>query len=62
MKTAFFDMWAGGEFVSHSFSVHAYVTVTPFLCADVAPLITFLKEIQDGTIVMMASFDDASTK
>lgn len=31
-------------------------------CADVAPLIAFLKEIKDGTIVMMASFDDASTK
>ncbi|XP_056877891.1 protein FAM3C [Takifugu flavidus] len=29
---------------------------------DVAPLITFLKEIQDGTIVMMASFDDVYTK
>lgn len=31
-------------------------------CVDVAPFITFLKEIEDGTIVMMASFDDASTK
>lgn len=31
-------------------------------CVDVAPLIMFLKEIEDGTIVMMASFDDASTK
>lgn len=30
--------------------------------ADVAPLITFLKDIRDGTIVMMASFDDAYTK
>lgn len=30
--------------------------------AEVAPLITFLKEIQDGTIVMMASFDDVYTK
>uniref|UniRef100_A0A3Q4ADU2 ILEI/PANDER domain-containing protein n=1 Tax=Mola mola TaxID=94237 RepID=A0A3Q4ADU2_MOLML len=29
---------------------------------DVAPLIKFVKEIEDGTIVMMASFDDASTK
>ncbi|KAM3587669.1 uncharacterized protein V6R79_011469 [Siganus canaliculatus] len=29
---------------------------------DVAPLIKFLKEIEDGTIVMMASFDDPSTK
>ncbi|XP_061570195.1 protein FAM3C [Cololabis saira] len=29
---------------------------------DVAPLIKFLKEIEDGTIVMMASFDDPATK
>ncbi|XP_059182276.1 protein FAM3C [Centropristis striata] len=29
---------------------------------DVAPFIKFLKEIEDGTIVMMASFDDPSTK
>ncbi|XP_031169407.1 protein FAM3C isoform X1 [Sander lucioperca] len=29
---------------------------------DVAPLIKFLKEIDEGTIVMMASFDDPSTK
>ncbi|XP_054656880.1 protein FAM3C isoform X2 [Dunckerocampus dactyliophorus] len=29
---------------------------------NVAPLIQFLKGIQDGTIVMMASFDDPSTK
>lgn len=29
---------------------------------DVVPLITFLKEIEDGTIVMMASFDDPATK
>ncbi|XP_022045836.1 protein FAM3C [Acanthochromis polyacanthus] len=29
---------------------------------DVAPLIKFLKEIEDGTVVMMASFDDPSTK
>ncbi|XP_069375594.1 protein FAM3C isoform X2 [Paralichthys olivaceus] len=29
---------------------------------DVAPLIKFLNEIEDGTIVMMASFDDTSTK
>ncbi|XP_067346678.1 protein FAM3C isoform X2 [Channa argus] len=29
---------------------------------DVAPLIKFLKEIEDGTVVMMASFDDTSTK
>lgn len=29
---------------------------------DVAPLINFLKEIEDGTVVMMASFDDPSTK
>ncbi|XP_041833747.1 protein FAM3C isoform X2 [Melanotaenia boesemani] len=29
---------------------------------DVAPLIKFLNEIEDGTIVMMASFDDPATK
>uniref|UniRef100_A0A3B4TAT0 FAM3 metabolism regulating signaling molecule C n=1 Tax=Seriola dumerili TaxID=41447 RepID=A0A3B4TAT0_SERDU len=29
---------------------------------DVAPLIKFLKEIEEGTVVMMASFDDPSTK
>ncbi|XP_034434539.1 protein FAM3C [Hippoglossus hippoglossus] len=29
---------------------------------DVAPFIKFLNEIEDGTIVMMASFDDSSTK
>uniref|UniRef100_A0A3Q3FEX6 FAM3 metabolism regulating signaling molecule C n=1 Tax=Kryptolebias marmoratus TaxID=37003 RepID=A0A3Q3FEX6_KRYMA len=29
---------------------------------DVAPFITFLKEIEEGTIVMMASFDDPATK
>lgn len=29
---------------------------------DVAPLIKFLKEIEDGTVVMMATFDDPATK
>ncbi|XP_028256295.1 protein FAM3C [Parambassis ranga] len=29
---------------------------------DVAPLIKFVKEIEDGTVVMMASFDDSATK
>ncbi|XP_047430954.1 protein FAM3C [Mugil cephalus] len=29
---------------------------------DVAPFIKFLNEIQDGTVVMMASFDDPATK
>ncbi|XP_072233720.1 protein FAM3C [Leuresthes tenuis] len=29
---------------------------------DVAPFIKFLNEIEDGTIVMMASFDDPATK
>nr|XP_004548364.2 protein FAM3C [Maylandia zebra]XP_004548365.2 protein FAM3C [Maylandia zebra] len=29
---------------------------------DVAPLIKFLNEIEDGTVVMMASFDDSATK
>ncbi|MCI4382184.1 hypothetical protein PGIGA_G00260390 [Pangasianodon gigas] len=29
---------------------------------DVNPLIKFLKDIEDGTVVMMATFDDSSTK
>lgn len=29
---------------------------------DVAPLIEFLKTIQDGTIVLMATYDDGATK
>lgn len=29
---------------------------------DVAPFIQFLKEIEDGTVVMMASFDDPASK
>lgn len=29
---------------------------------DVVPLIKFLKEIEDGTVVLMASFDDPATK
>lgn len=29
---------------------------------DVGPFIKFLKEIEDGTVVMMASFDDPATK
>lgn len=29
---------------------------------EVAPFIKFLKEIEDGTLVMMASFDDPATK
>ncbi|MCJ8736277.1 hypothetical protein PDJAM_G00257150 [Pangasius djambal] len=29
---------------------------------DVNPLIQFLKDIEDGTVVMMATFDDSSTK
>ncbi|KAG7497223.1 FAM3C [Solea senegalensis] len=29
---------------------------------DVAPFVKFLKDIKEGTIVMMASFDDAATK
>ncbi|XP_054480438.1 protein FAM3C isoform X2 [Anoplopoma fimbria] len=29
---------------------------------DVAPFVKFLKGIEDGTVVMMASFDDPSTK
>lgn len=30
--------------------------------SDVAPLIEFLKTIQDGTIVLMATYDDGATK
>lgn len=62
-------MWAGGGFVSCPcggvffvfFFKHRHC-YNPISCIDVAPLIKFLKEIEDGTIVMMASFDDASTK
>ncbi|NXL23126.1 FAM3C protein, partial [Setophaga kirtlandii] len=32
------------------------------LVNDVAPLIEFLKTIQDGTIVLMATYDDGATK
>lgn len=32
------------------------------LAADVAPMIKFLKEIEEGTIVIMAAFDDPATK
>lgn len=46
----------GRLFFAHG---HCYNHVS---CVDVAPFISFLKEIEDGTIVMMASFDDASTK
>lgn len=33
-----------------------------FFCLDVSLLIKFLKDIEDGTVVMMATFDDSSTK
>lgn len=57
-------MWAGGGLHLCSWVwVFTHVSYNNRVSrADVAPLITFLKEIQDGTIVMMASFDDASTK
>lgn len=32
------------------------------LFSDVAPFIEFLKSIQDGTIVLMATYDDGATK
>jgi len=32
------------------------------LFLDVAPFIEFLKSIQDGTIVLMATYDDGATK
>uniref|UniRef100_A0A3Q3LTW1 FAM3 metabolism regulating signaling molecule C n=1 Tax=Mastacembelus armatus TaxID=205130 RepID=A0A3Q3LTW1_9TELE len=38
----------GGEYISHG--------------RYVVPFIKFLKEIEDGTVVMMASFDDPATK
>uniref|UniRef100_A0A672KU35 Family with sequence similarity 3 member C n=1 Tax=Sinocyclocheilus grahami TaxID=75366 RepID=A0A672KU35_SINGR len=33
-----------------------------YSCLDVNQLIKFLKEIEDGSIVMMATFDDPATK
>lgn len=30
--------------------------------SDVAPFIEFLKTIQDGTVVLMATYDDGATK
>lgn len=36
---------------------HVYV-----LSSDVAPFIEFLKSIQDGTIVLMGTYDDGATK
>lgn len=42
-------------------SSYSLLTVCQF-CIDVAPLIKFLNEIEDGTVVMMASFDDSATK
>lgn len=32
------------------------------LFSDVAPFIEFLKSIQDGTIVLMGTYDDGATK
>jgi hypothetical protein len=32
------------------------------VCADVNTLITFLKTIEEGTVVMMATFDDSASK
>lgn len=32
------------------------------LFSDVAPFVEFLKSIQDGTIVLMATYDDGATK
>lgn len=59
-------MWAGGEHTSEPF-IQYISNKTDFVNhvsfdIDVAPLLTFLKEIEEGTIVMMASFDDPSTK
>lgn len=34
----------------------------PSFSSDVAPFIEFLKNIQDGTIVLMATYDDGATK
>ena len=33
-----------------------------FFFSDVAPFIEFLKAIQDGTIVLMGTYDDGATK
>lgn len=67
MKTDFFDMWAGGEYFCVIFQLKlkgfwAHMHHAVYCGADVAPLIKFLKEIEDGTIVMMAAFDDPATK
>jgi len=38
-------------------------TLNPFcFFSDVAPFIEFLKAIQDGTIVLMGTYDDGATK
>lgn len=64
IQTAFFDMWGGGEFSSGFRTIRSKACCVELweIFADVAPFIKFLKEIQDGVVVMMASFDDPATK
>lgn len=57
----FLFLWCDFFFIYLFFLTHGRC-YNHISCVDVAPLIMFLKEIEDGTIVMMASFDDASTK
>lgn len=42
--------------------IGAYVSFFCVLFPDVAPFIEFLKSIQDGTIVLMGTYDDGATK
>lgn len=47
---------------SDSNSVISKKMSNPSFSSDVAPFIEFLKNIQDGTIVLMATYDDGATK
>lgn len=41
---------------------HFEKTLNLSFSSDVAPFIEFLKSIQDGTIVLMGTYDDGATK
>lgn len=41
---------------------HFLKTLNLSFSSDVAPFIEFLKSIQDGTIVLMGTYDDGATK
>lgn len=45
-----------------SYSIISKKISNPSFSSDVAPFIEFLKNIQDGTIVLMATYDDGATK